>query len=104
MPVRMSSPLLGGLFGCLLGSVVSECHTLLFTAGPCFLTSLSSVVMLIMMFIAYRKHRNFNSALLTVFYRDGIFYFICLSGELTLSAQTVDRVGVHHIECMQHWQ
>ena len=40
--------------------------------------------MFIMIYIAFRKHRNFNSALLTVFYRDGIFYFICLSGAYPL--------------------
>ncbi|KAF6751509.1 hypothetical protein DFP72DRAFT_475194 [Ephemerocybe angulata] len=59
MPASAKSTMLGGVFALLLGSVV--------------------IVMFIMMYIAFRKHRNFNSALLTVFYRDGIFYFICLS-------------------------
>ncbi|RXW23630.1 hypothetical protein EST38_g2234 [Candolleomyces aberdarensis] len=59
MPARTDSKLLGGVFALLLGSVI--------------------IVMFIMMYIAFRKHRNFNSTLLSVFYRDGIFYFICLS-------------------------
>lgn len=37
------------------------------------------VVMFIMVYLAFRKHRDLNSTLLTIFYRDGIFYFICLS-------------------------
>ncbi|KAJ3544911.1 hypothetical protein NMY22_g2627 [Coprinellus aureogranulatus] len=46
-----------------------------------FATMLGSllVVMFMMIFIAFKKHRHSNSPLLTIFYRDGIFYFICLS-------------------------
>jgi hypothetical protein len=40
-----------------------------------------AVVMSIMMIIAYKEYRNYTNSLLTVFYRDGIFYFVCLSGE-----------------------
>ncbi|KAF5318408.1 hypothetical protein D9611_013919 [Ephemerocybe angulata] len=42
---------------------------------------LSSVIgaMVIMVFIAYREHRGLNSRLLTVFYQDGIYYFIVLA-------------------------
>jgi hypothetical protein len=36
--------------------------------------------MAIMAYIAYNKHRNFNSTLLSIFYRDGVYYFVCLSG------------------------
>jgi hypothetical protein len=36
--------------------------------------------MLMMMYIAFLKHRDLNNALMTIFYRDGIFYFICISG------------------------
>ncbi|KAJ2930412.1 hypothetical protein H1R20_g6695, partial [Candolleomyces eurysporus] len=59
MPASTNGHMLGGVFALLLASVV--------------------IVMFIMIYIAFRKHRNFNSALLTIFYRDGIFYFICLS-------------------------
>ncbi|KAF5325644.1 hypothetical protein D9611_000316 [Ephemerocybe angulata] len=59
MPSEAKASLLGGVFATLLGSVI--------------------IAMLIMVSIAYRKHRGFNSALLQVFYRDGVFYFICLS-------------------------
>lgn len=59
MPVQLESPLLAGVFSLLLLSVI--------------------IVMLIMVWIAFQKHRNLNSALLKIFYRDGVFYFICLS-------------------------
>lgn len=36
--------------------------------------------MLIMVYIAYSKHKGVNSTLLRVFYRDGVYYFACLSG------------------------
>ncbi|KAJ3532515.1 hypothetical protein NMY22_g7710 [Coprinellus aureogranulatus] len=59
MPAQARNVMLSGVFALLLGSVV--------------------IVMFIMMYLAFRKHRDLNSALLTIFYRDGIFYFICLS-------------------------
>ncbi|KAF5325646.1 hypothetical protein D9611_000314 [Ephemerocybe angulata] len=59
MPFKADATLLGAVFAALLSSVI--------------------VAMLIMVFIAYRKHRGFNSALLQAFYRDGVVYFICLS-------------------------
>jgi hypothetical protein len=33
-----------------------------------------------MIYFVFTKHRNFNSALLTIFYRDGIFYFLAITG------------------------
>lgn len=36
--------------------------------------------MLMMVYIAFLKHRDMNNALMMIFYRDGIFYFICISG------------------------
>lgn len=30
------------------------------------------------------KHKNFNNNLLRIFYQDGVFYFILLSGQLFL--------------------
>ena len=43
-----------------------------------------AVVMLIMMYIAYREYRGVGNSesLLSVIYRDGILYFVSLSGEL----------------------
>jgi hypothetical protein len=49
--------------------------------------------MFIMMYIAFRKHKNFNSTLLSVFYRDGIFYFICLSGASKCLFSDVSSTG-----------
>ncbi|KAF6745960.1 hypothetical protein DFP72DRAFT_923709 [Ephemerocybe angulata] len=62
-PAQSKNILLSGVFALLLGSVI--------------------IVMFIMMYIAFRKHRNINNALITIFYRDGIFYFICLSALAT---------------------
>lgn len=59
VPFKADLTLLAGVFTALLASVI--------------------IAMLIMMFVAYRKHRGLNSTLLQVFYRDGVFYFICLS-------------------------
>ncbi|KAF6746238.1 hypothetical protein DFP72DRAFT_1076447 [Ephemerocybe angulata] len=59
MPFDSKAPLFGAVFAVLLGGVTG--------------------VMLIMVFVAYKKHRSFNSALLKVFYQDGVFYFICLA-------------------------
>ncbi|KAF5319822.1 hypothetical protein D9611_012856 [Ephemerocybe angulata] len=59
LPVAGKSYLLGVVFAILLTSVF--------------------VTMCIMAWIAYSKHRTFNSTLVKIFYRDGIFYFICLS-------------------------
>ncbi|KAF6752126.1 hypothetical protein DFP72DRAFT_464779 [Ephemerocybe angulata] len=59
MPVAGKSYLLGVVFAILLTSVF--------------------VTMCIMAWLAYSKHRTFNSTLVKIFYRDGIFYFICLS-------------------------
>ncbi|KAF6761761.1 hypothetical protein DFP72DRAFT_630039 [Ephemerocybe angulata] len=51
---------------------------LLATTFEALLVSVTSA-MVIMVVIAYRVHRGLNSKLLTAFYRDGIFYFICLA-------------------------
>ncbi|TEB32197.1 hypothetical protein FA13DRAFT_288946 [Coprinellus micaceus] len=59
MPVESNSNLLGGVFSMLLGSVI--------------------IVMGMMIYFVFTKHRNFNSALLTIFYRDGIFYFLAIT-------------------------
>lgn len=59
MPLQADSVLLCGAFTMILGSIV--------------------IVMLIMVYIALQEHRGCRSALLMIFYRDGIFYFICLS-------------------------
>ena len=37
--------------------------------------------MLGMLFIMYRKYEAYRSSLVKAFYRDGIGYFVCLSGE-----------------------
>ncbi|TEB32182.1 hypothetical protein FA13DRAFT_1731938 [Coprinellus micaceus] len=68
MPVQAESNLLGGVFTTLLCGVV--------------------IVMVLMIILALRKHRSSfrigeSSGLLTVFWRDGIFYFIVLSGLLS---------------------
>lgn len=63
MPVEGNTDLLSGSFGLILTSLAT--------------------VMFIMMFIAVRKHRDLNSSLLRVFYRDGIFYFVVLSALAT---------------------
>ncbi|KAF6751031.1 hypothetical protein DFP72DRAFT_909101 [Ephemerocybe angulata] len=59
-PIRANHNLIGGVYIALL----------------CSLT----IVMIIMIFLALRKHRGLDSKLLQIFYRDGIFYFISLSG------------------------
>ncbi|KAF5325647.1 hypothetical protein D9611_000315 [Ephemerocybe angulata] len=59
VPFKADLTLLAGVYIALLASVI--------------------IAVLIMMFVAYRKHRGLNSTLLQVFYRDGVFYFICLS-------------------------
>jgi hypothetical protein len=87
MPAEADSMLISGVFALLLASVLSmhfRCH------GPesSRLTHpviQRIVVMFIMMYLAFRKHRDLNSPLLTMFYRDGIFYFVCLSGMLASS-------------------
>ena len=33
-----------------------------------------------MMYLAFMKHKNFNNGLLRIFYRDGVYYFMLLSG------------------------
>lgn len=38
------------------------------------------VVMLVMVYLARSKHKGINSTLFAVFYRDGLYYFACLSG------------------------
>ncbi|KAF5334409.1 hypothetical protein D9611_013549 [Ephemerocybe angulata] len=50
-------------------------------SGSVFATLLAEgvVVMAIMIYSAFRKHRGARSGLLTLFYRDGVVYFICLS-------------------------
>ncbi|KAJ3549826.1 hypothetical protein NMY22_g737 [Coprinellus aureogranulatus] len=60
MPSAGESELLGVTFTLLLASV--------------------TLVMLIMVYIAFLKNREsgLNSALMVIFYRDGIFYFICI--------------------------
>ncbi|RXW22043.1 hypothetical protein EST38_g3823 [Candolleomyces aberdarensis] len=59
MPVEADTRLLGAVFGCFLASV--------------------SVAMISMLYIQFRKYGNLNSALMKVFYQDGVFYFVCLS-------------------------
>ncbi|TEB32178.1 hypothetical protein FA13DRAFT_287727 [Coprinellus micaceus] len=69
MPVTANATLLGGVFATLLEGVI--------------------IALVLMIFLANRKHHlalavsGFKSPLLSVFYRDGIFYFICLSAILT---------------------
>ncbi|KAF5313570.1 hypothetical protein D9611_010175 [Ephemerocybe angulata] len=58
------------------------------TTFEALLVSVTSA-MLIMVVIAYRVHRGLNSKLLTAFYRDGIFYFICLAA--VVSANVVEN-------------
>lgn len=53
-------------------------NTLIGTAFALLLGSIT-VVMGIMVFLAHQKHRGLRSELVSVFYRDGISYFICLS-------------------------
>lgn len=38
-----------------------------------------AAAMVIMAYLAFVKHRGMKSRLLTVFYRDGVFYFVCLA-------------------------
>ncbi|KAF6751551.1 hypothetical protein DFP72DRAFT_476440 [Ephemerocybe angulata] len=50
--------------------------------GICFALALLSIltIMAIMVSIALRNYRNSENGLFGLFYRDGIFYFLCLSG------------------------
>lgn len=81
MPVETVYKLAGGCFMVTFSSVLgkhrsstyyyacysNQCHV--FLPG----------VMLIMVYIGYSKHKGYDSALLRMFYRDGVFYFACLS-------------------------
>lgn len=65
--------------------MVSEgANTLLGASFVALLFSVTSA-MAIMVLVAYRQHRGFDSRLLTTFYRDGIFYFVCLAGMASLN-------------------
>ncbi|KAJ3502400.1 hypothetical protein NMY22_g18598 [Coprinellus aureogranulatus] len=86
MPVESNNVWLGAICALLLGSIMGKSVRSL----PVFSTKLTQphslpAVMCIMMYIAFKKHRHFSSPLLSVFYSDGVFYFISLSG------QTPDR-------------
>ncbi|KAJ3545573.1 hypothetical protein NMY22_g2379 [Coprinellus aureogranulatus] len=63
LPVKASDVYLSGMFALMLGSVTT--------------------VMSIMIFLAFRRHRNLETTLLSVFYRDGVFYFVFLSSKQT---------------------
>ena len=100
MPVESNSNLLGGVFSMLLGSVISESYVaILPTTLIWALTSLTDflVVMGMMIYFVFTKHRNFNSALLTIFYRDGIFYFLAITGMAGPSSN--DRAVPHALFC-----
>lgn len=58
-PLRGDNSLIGVAFALLLSSI--------------------TVIMLIMAYLAHRRHRGLKSEILSVFYRDGVTYFICLS-------------------------
>jgi hypothetical protein len=49
--------------------------------------------MFIMVYLALRKHRDLNSTLLTIFYRDGVFYFVILSGTSASRSTTLSRAN-----------
>ncbi|KAJ2919788.1 hypothetical protein MD484_g516, partial [Candolleomyces efflorescens] len=59
IPMRADGLMLGLVFSATLGSIL--------------------VVMLIMIYIAYQEYWEAKGSLLTIFYRDGISYFVCLS-------------------------
>ncbi|RXW23631.1 hypothetical protein EST38_g2233 [Candolleomyces aberdarensis] len=60
MPAHVKGRLLGAMFSLTLCSV--------------------AIVMFIMVYITFREYyQNFSCSLLTVFYRDGLFYFFSLS-------------------------
>ncbi|RXW22049.1 hypothetical protein EST38_g3819 [Candolleomyces aberdarensis] len=59
LPTEADTRLYGALYGCYLASV--------------------SVAMITMLYIQFRKYGNLNSALMKIFYQDGVFYFMCLS-------------------------
>ncbi|KAF6761320.1 hypothetical protein DFP72DRAFT_880722 [Ephemerocybe angulata] len=50
-------------------------------AGIVFCLSLASTIaiMAIMVYISRRQYRDFESSLISLFFRDGVLYFICLS-------------------------
>ncbi|KAJ3535156.1 hypothetical protein NMY22_g6617 [Coprinellus aureogranulatus] len=80
MPVESNNVWLGAICALLLGSIMGKSVRSL----PVFSTKLTQphflpAVMCIMMYIAFKKHRHFSSPLLSVFYSDGVFYFISLS-------------------------
>ncbi|KAF6747849.1 hypothetical protein DFP72DRAFT_586649 [Ephemerocybe angulata] len=59
MMISSSGPLNSAVYATLLGSV--------------------TIAMLLMVVLVFRKHRGFDSKLLTAFYSDGISYFLCLA-------------------------
>lgn len=79
MPVEADTRLLGAVFGCFLASVSGRAFYVEFLRD--FLNLLVPVAMIGMLYIQLRKYGNLNSALMKVFYQDGAFYFMCLSGE-----------------------
>lgn len=71
----MDNRLLNIVFGLLLTSIVSEYFSRIGQKPAEF-----SVVMAMMVYLAFMKHKHLDSNLLRVFYQDGVFYFILLSG------------------------
>jgi hypothetical protein len=60
------------------------------------------VAMLGMMFIMFRKYKAYRSSLITAFLRDGIGYFVCLSGEcfrMTFLLRVLIEMTIS-----QHWR
>ncbi|KAJ3549687.1 hypothetical protein NMY22_g780 [Coprinellus aureogranulatus] len=93
MPVNTGNLYLAGAFGLILWSVTSA-YLRLFVEWEAFsLTVRLDVegVMAIMIYYAIRRHRGTGTSLLTVFYRDGVFYFAVLSVLATLNIITLIR-------------
>jgi hypothetical protein len=77
-PVRADGTILGGIFALLLCNGIRA-------SVVCFYRPRSQpvlVAMFYMFYFTFRKYRTFNNSLIIMFHRDGIFYFVSLSGEL----------------------
>jgi hypothetical protein len=82
IPASANMTLLGVVFSLLLCSVTGSCQcpSVKLCDNPVDFDVI--VIMLAMLYIMFRKYRDLKtSSLVSIIYRDGLVYFVCLSGE-----------------------
>lgn len=74
--------LFGAFFALILSNVASGSFNVVLLLGDCMANPQPLAgAMLGMLFVMYRRYRAYRSSLINTFYRDGIGYFVLLSGE-----------------------